>query len=64
MLEDEGGVECGRGGNEAEISFFYFYASQTPCFVLGLSQPLELEHSSKDKIKVGHCLLLVTKDNN
>lgn len=32
-----------------------FYVNQTPCFVLGLSQSLELELSSRNKVKVG-CL--------
>ena len=32
-----------------------FYVNQAPCFVLGLSQSLELELSSRNKVKVG-CL--------
>jgi len=28
-----------------------FYVNQTPCFVLGLSQSLELELSSRNKVE-------------
>lgn len=62
MLEDEVGVRKGRKQSRNFISLFY--VSQTPCFVLGLSQPLEMELSSRNKVKVGHCLLLATEDDS
>lgn len=58
----------GTGGDEEAVEtkqefMSLFYVNQTPCSALGLSQSLEMEFSSRNKVKVGRGLLLVTTDD-
>lgn len=48
----------GTGGDEEAVEtkqefMSLFYVNQTPCLVLGLSQSLEMEFSSRNEVKVG-----------
>lgn len=52
------------GGNKAGILSLYFIQTRLPIMSLNLSQTLGLVLSSRNKVKVGHCLLLVTEDDS
>lgn len=62
MLEDKLGRMKGRIQSRNSISLFYI--NQLPIMSLSLSQTLGLALSSRNKVKVGHCLLLVTEDDS